>query len=400
MFTTLFTITGSIIFSLQSTMSSNVISDIHRKGSIRPNLDQSNLPALDPTLASCCAREIESNRKATQIDSVLQRYDRVAAAERAKKLERFTLDFSFGKGCRCCYDPNSDGGEYEALQRLREEQGVDHNDIIQAPVESSVNENEDKDNFREMGSESSDDEFDYLLDEPLPGGDEDRRLQELEEAALYNASLDHHGFGVHRQMHPMRVLRAAAMRNSSGNFSPAVVHLFDANSRQCAQLDLILEGLGKKFRGTRFLRAEGRATILMDTVSSKHLKLQVEDDVPSLLAFMDGNLRVPPQPISSFGDRRNKGGYDENIIAEVVEQWLSYAGVLRSNAPPMHELCRLKPEEEVFLDLIANDDSESKEAFICGVPGCSKSFAHEHIGKETSHQSGRLVSDEDVLGNK
>ena len=48
----------------------------------------------------------------------LDRHDITALAERRRRHLVTTLD-SF-TGCRCCFDPNSDGGEYAALIELRE----------------------------------------------------------------------------------------------------------------------------------------------------------------------------------------------------------------------------------------------------------------------------------------
>jgi hypothetical protein len=78
-------------------------------------------------------------------------------AERCQQNLVTTPAFS---GCRSCYDPNSDGGEREALMELRLARGVPHEkkqDALEAPARST----EDSD-------DSSDDEFDHLLDEDLP----------------------------------------------------------------------------------------------------------------------------------------------------------------------------------------------------------------------------------------
>ena len=98
--------------------------------------------------------------------------------------------------------------------------------------------------------------------------------------------------GMHRQIHPQRVLRAATMRNLGGqNYSPSVVHLFHAHSKQCAQLDMVLEQLAQKYRGTRFLRADGIAVIQVDSKVCEYLELRI-DDVPSLITFVDGKMKL------------------------------------------------------------------------------------------------------------
>ena len=371
---------------------SDLIAQLHSMGKFDNHHEQDISPEqLDPTMASCCARELESNRLLNQRDVTLRKYDRVALAEKARRMERYVVDLDFGKGCGCSYDPSMDGGEYAALIQLREER---RRVALVVEEENVYCAEEVKDNVSLDEEEDSDEdsEFDYLLDEPLPGGDEEKRLHELEELALYNSSLEQHGFGLHIQMHPSRLLRAAAMRSASGKIYPAVVHLFDAESRLCAEMDICLEEIGKKYRGSRFLRGDGRAVILLDSMIAQHLDLKVNKDVPSILCFKEGKLIIPPQDISLFSDKANGG----TIVPDAVEQWLDYAGMLSYDTPPFHELCRVRPEEEAMLDYISLPEEKTPEEefhYDCGLANCKKMFAHEHIGIETSQQSGRLVSD-------
>lgn len=369
---------------------SDLIGNLHRKGKFYEENDELlNMP-IDPTLASCCAREIESNRKANRIDEILHRHDRIARIEQIKKrMERHTLDLSFGKGCRCSYDPNMDGGEYAALIELRKDRADSHS--VKESQRDAERDQENKNDTNGESSSDSDDEFDYLLDEDLPGIDEEYRLRELEEAALYRTALENHGFGMHRQIHPQRVLRAATMRNLGGqNYSPSVVHLFHAHSKQCAQLDMVLEQLAQKYRGTRFLRADGIAVIQVDSKVCEYLELRI-DDVPSLITFVDGKMKVPAQSVHSFTDKNRN-----EVVPEMVEQWLHYARVLQYEAPPLNELCRLRPEEEAFLDIGTQPESheESEHIYNCGIEGCCKKFAHKHVGVKTDEQSGLLLCGE------
>jgi len=39
-----------------------------------------------------------------------------------------------------------------------------------------------------------------------------------------------------------------------------------------------------------------------------------------------------------------------------------------------------------------------EERFECGVAECNKSFRHEHVGVQTEHQQGLVVSEEDIIG--
>jgi len=88
-------------------------------------------------------------------------------------------NLSWGIGCRCCYDPNSDGGEYRALVEAR--------DRLRKEKEEAEEEDKEEEEEVEDEDEDSDDEFDYLLDEQVPGEDggvihelEERRRAELE----------------------------------------------------------------------------------------------------------------------------------------------------------------------------------------------------------------------------
>jgi hypothetical protein len=42
------------------------------------------------------------------------------------------------------------------------------------------------------------------------------------------------------------------------------------------------------------------------------------------------------------------------------------------------------------------DGGLDEERYDCGVPGCSKSFHHEHVGVKNDAQTGLLVSEDQV----
>ena len=86
-----------------------------------------------------------------------------------------------------------------------------------------------------------------------------------------NESALQHGFGAHRQFHPLRVLHAAGLgmdsvqRSRAASVPPAVVlHLFDAESDMSASLDICLEHMTEEYRGTKFIRGEGKAALWMN----------------------------------------------------------------------------------------------------------------------------------------
>ena len=208
-----------------------------------------------------------------------------------------------GDGCRCCYDPNGDGGEYELLAWARGDRDVgaaadgrrdEDGDARRAVFGAEDDEGEDHraekrrdetDSTDDTDDDDDDSEFDYLLDEeedgPADGGgrgdaDDDarggpmaRRRAELEDSARRREAARCHGYGVHRQMAPARAFAAAgyrgvlSSRRDDARPPPrgSVLHLYDPGSQLSASLDLCLEGVSSRHPGTKFVRGHGIASI-------------------------------------------------------------------------------------------------------------------------------------------
>ena len=367
----------------------------------------------------------------------LRRNDVVAIAERRRRHLVTTPD-NF-TGCRCCYDPNSDGGEYSALIELREkrarERNVDENeknDDEEKKVDSKQSTNNNSNTGDKNSDDDSDDEFDYLLDEDIGDSNsmlkqaEERRRAELEMAILTQQIVKQHGYGEHRQMHPSRILRAAGLgENSKSNpvgVAPAVVlHLVDPESVASASLDLFLEELAgcsnnnpeentnanisnnsryhNVARGTKFMRSGGRSTLLMDAdFATKVLpRLQVDRDLPALVAIKDGVVVNTCPRLSGL----TTDPMDDEIDTDAVFQWLDRSGVLLSQPPHLDDVCRIRPEEEALMDYLQMAAEVPKlDRFDCGNPNCSKSFPHEHVGMQNEQQSGLVVSEEEIVGEQ
>jgi len=385
-------------------------------------VDRPNLADIDPALDECCRREEERNRSASAVRRTLQRFDVVAERERRRRnLVSTVLGF---QGCRCCYDPNSDGtGDYRALEELRasrRNQGLERNSDFKNETSGELYfQNDEKKNVKEDQNNSNDpnesdpDEFDYLLDEYLPGQDaelqalEERRRAELEVAMLHNEIALQHGYGSHRPMHPMRVLKAAGVLPGTRHPPQAVVlHLVDPDSAASASLDLYLEELAtKNARGTKFLRAGGRSTLLMesDIVAKVFPRLVPERDLPALVAIRDGVvINVCPQ-LNGLVAQQRAIRQDEaaEIVPDAVYQWLDRSGVLLPSPPPLEEICRIRPEEAALLDNMMTTkpfEQEERELFDCGVAGCKKTYHHEHVGVSNEIQSGIVVKEGQVAG--
>jgi hypothetical protein len=361
--------------------------------------------SIDPTLDSCCQREIENNRKMSALESTLRRHDRIALAERRRR--NVIPNFSFGEGCRCCYDPESDGGEYVALIEVREaKQSEKAKDETSDLIHSTQNEDD-----KESDDSDDDSEFDFLLDEHIPGQNEleQERLQELQLSVMIRDSARQHGFGVHRQFHPARLLHAAGlgMGGIRGNRAAAVppaavVHLYDPDSVMCANLDLYLEEIAEHtYKGTKFMRSNGRSTLAMNADLAKESlpKLSPDTGIPSLIAVKDGVV-VSFCPVSSLGSER-----EGRIEEHAVEQWLDNAGVLLRDVPlEFEDFCRLRPEEDALIENMMREkarlqETNPEEIYNCGVPGCQKTFYHEHVGVANEVQSGLLVDQDTVTSN-
>ena len=246
--------------------------------------------------------------------------------------------------------------------------------------------------------EESDDEFDYLLDEELPEDDglkeaEDRRRAELEFQLLVQESAFQHGYGTHRQMHPTRVLKAAGLAKSKLPPHAVVLHLVDPDSYASARLDLILEDLARIYRGTKFMRSGGRSTLLLDAALAKQVlpQLQPDTDMPTLVAIRDGVVLATCPNLQGLAK-------SDDVSSGAVRDWLDKANVLVERTPDFDDVCGIRPEEEALIDNMIAAKLREGERFNCGVPTCQKTFPHEHVGILNEEQSGRILSDEDILG--
>lgn len=366
---------------------------------------------------------MEGNRSRAALESTLRRHDRIALAERRRR--NVIQNLSFGSGCRCCYDPDADGGEYPALKEARSRlsaapagdiEGVNAS-LYCSPVGEgaagrAVEDGEEKGRKGDDSDSDDDSEFDFLLDEDVPGADnlqmmQQDRMEELQMAAMVQESAMQHGFGTHRQMNPGRVLTAAGLGMSASRYGIAavapgvVLHLFDSKSDISANLDLCLEELAStKYRGTKFLRGNGRATLLGDQATVKDVlpELKIDSDLPALVAIKDGVVTAVSRKLSGLCVVR-----DGTVEPRAVEEWLNNASVLIHEVPlEFEDFCRVRPEESALLENMMREkakiDEMQAEVYECGVPGCQKTFRHEHVGISNEKQSGLIVSENETLG--
>ena len=232
-----------------------------------------------------------------------------------------------------------------------------------------------------------------MLDEDLPGQDEelkaleDMRRAELQFQALRRETALQHGYGAHRQMHPSRALKAAHAAMVS------VLHLYDPDSVASASLDWFLsQTLAPKNPGTKFLRSEGRSTLLMDPDFAQKMlsRLQPDRDIPALIVVRDGCV-VSTHNLQDMCDR-----YSGEILPSVIENWLERANALVAESPTLEEICRIRPEEEALMDYLAAQKPKA-DIFECGMLGCEKTFPHKHIGEVNEEQDGLVVPESDIV---
>mmetsp|Transcript_1206 Transcript_1206/g.1358 ORF Transcript_1206/g.1358 Transcript_1206/m.1358 type:complete len:409 (-) Transcript_1206:9-1235(-) len=398
------------------------------------SLDHYNLDGIDPALEDCCRREVEGNRKYNALASTLRRHDIAALAER-RRLHLVKIPYD---ACRCSCDPKSDGGEYQALIEFKEQKQREQEkeaERFREREEEQTSEKEELDvpsnnNYRsknkgsldddeENNSVDSDDEFDYLLDEDFGMEGqmvrelEEKRRAELEYLVLMRQIAGYHGYGVHRQIHPSRVLRVAGLGRESTSINassslpppPAVVlHLVDPDSIASASLDYYLEtDLAKECAGTIFLRSSGRSVLEMDlALAQKSFPSNVlspDRAIPALIAIRDGVVvNTCPRLLGLASSS------DGIVEPHAVRHWLDRSGVLLPN-PPTEDICMIRPEQEVHMDFMVSQQQQKQAPppeeirYNCGIKGCHKSFKHEHVGVKTETSDGLVVKEETVLGN-
>jgi len=409
------------------------------------SIERANFDGIDPTLESCCRREQEDVRKASAYRSALARHDVVAAKERARRnlvsvvgSGSSTNDdaaASFFHGCRCCYDPNRDGDsgnseDYPALQVLRRErQQQQKREEEEREEKLQRQQDEEEEEEKKSGAigddkndddEYDDDEYDYLLDDDEIDGIqgapqsssaaaaavrayEEQRRAELEEELWRRERAAQHGYGVHRHMHPSRILKAAGIgADRGGGGAVVVLHLFDSDSSASASLDLYLEEtLAGQYLGTKFMRSNGRATLSANANGPASKSLPPRLQLPALIVVKDGVVsNVCPNLSGLVG-----GAVDGGAVVEgEVRDWLDRSGALIRELPRSDEICRIRPEEDALMDYLTAQVGDQKlqdreDLFECGVPGCQKTYHHEHVGIQNEQQRGVVVPEQEVLGD-
>jgi len=180
-----------------------------------------------------------------------------------------------------------------------------------------------------------------------------------------------------------------------------VLHLYDSESMASAWLDSYLEEFAAQARGTLFIRSHGRGTLFQEDTGPLQSRLHAQTDMPALVLMKEGVVAtVCPNLSDILIDSPEED--QPHVDRSALEAWLFKTGALDQRTPPAFEtLCRMRPEEEALMDSLRAPTQQSQESYYnCGLPGCQKTFAHEHVGITTEQQDGMVVSANKVLGTE
>ena len=385
-------------------------------GMTRPDsLQMDPLEPIDPCLDPCCAREVEDRKKANVIKDKLAAVDPSTAPLRER--ENVFADMSF---CGDCSVPTGCGvagcgvehaGDYAALQRLREEaHGAGGNGGLGGDGSAGGVDFSEGDGFsdgrkgfgggggggaldrgpasdEEEDEEDSDAELDAMMDELALGEDEElARIQAeamaaMQEQAAHVLAAQSCGFGVHRS-----VYSSAAAIALTEEMPRLVCHVCDDRSRLCARVDLHLERVAAAHPGTGFIRVYatpdkpiGRELLDRLGLSARAAARQT---APALVALVDGRVVATADSLCQFGS-------DDALASEALDMWLQHTGTLSADLPSREWLKANAGKKRGRgglglagrLGLATADDEGEDEVdyYDCGLEGCQKAFAHEHV---------------------
>jgi len=339
-----------------------------RTPSQRHNDDELPFDELDP----CCQKEIESDRRRTAVSRELRKTDRSNVRH---DLVRTVFGGALGKAglCGCCSQPSVD---YPLLAQLRQRLsllgghttgGGDDGDRPHGADDNDDDEDDD-----------DDDSYADLLNELTPF--EEERLQQAAAAAARVEQATGRGFGAHVEDSVGHVETLLAQG------APLVCHLFNPTLTASAVLDCALEGLARKYLGTRFRRVE-----LSSAAQPFRDKWRLEDRgnawQPCLAVFVRGQLVASTCTLERFaGDSDGDGdGSDVLLAAERLRLCASEMEKFLDNARALDEdltLSALRAATDGVggggNDNDDDDDVPDQQSY-CGLAGCGRNFPHEHV---------------------
>jgi len=352
---------------------------------------------LDPTLDSCCQREIEATSAKDAALSAVRSKDKIFEKQRLIAREN---DKIRGR-CACCFVERLEGEDYPVLAGLR---AIRFAEAFSAQAQTDLPSDRPA-NAVDSDSDDSDSDFDDLLDD-LPAS----FTSQLEEQQTTLALLHAHGFGNPLSLSPTS-LPSAISPLVAGEHVPTVIHLYDPTLTDSAHLDLHLECLASEHPGTRFFRVDGTALFNNPYPQIQKLRelfrLTSSADVPALIALRGGIVENVSQKLEAFGTIDRTPSLSPNfpssptLSLDAVSSWLNSSNVLAATATI--DVARLCAASVAVRESLAKaqekalEDADLEERFDCGMNGCCKTFVHQHIGAEGDGQTAMLRDDFDAI---
>lgn len=241
--------------------------------------------------------------------------------------------------------------------------------------------NEKRETKEDNADDDSDEEFLRELDAlPMTIEEQDRlrKVQEIQEAS--NAL----GLGTHREdtLQHLQLLQSSKQPQLSEDQSPPLLlHVyFDCTSS--ALVDLALERIASRYHGLRCRRIHiseltllllsttapaANQTLLCELYAHRIELLSKSERYSLLLCFQSSRLKQLVDTAEVVGD-------DVEMTQRLLTRFLEQAHMALCEPPALSWIDALdnnRKDEE--------DDDIKEEFFDCGVKGCRKPFAHEHV---------------------
>ena len=347
--------------------------------SSRRSDDELPFDELDP----CCQKEIESDRRKAALARELRQTDRSNVRHDLVQ----TVFGAFGKNdrCGCCSQPAVD---YPLLAQLRQKLSSSGSSSSSSSNDNNPADSEDKGDDED---DSDDGSYADLLNELTPF--EEERLQQAAAAATRFEQATARGFGAHVEDSAGHVEALAAQG------APLVCHLFNPTSSTSAVLDCALEGLARKYLGTRFRRVE-----LSSAAQPFRDKWRLEDHgsawQPCLAVFARGQLAASTCQLERFAGSADLGSDGElPLMVERVRLCASEAEKFLDNARALEEDLTLAALRHAGYGNGEDDEDDGEgqdQPSYCGLTGCGRNFPHEHVDGGTGGArtlTGAVASD-------
>ncbi|CAM9429141.1 unnamed protein product [Discosporangium mesarthrocarpum] len=227
--------------------------------------------------------------------------------------------------------------------------------------------------------EEEEDDLDYFLDDlndPELQRLEQGRLEIMKAHAFRAATLNSLGFGLHMEVDSGQVEDMVKdMVKGVCTSANVVCHFYHPDESPLGpSLDLHLESIAATNMGTRFIRC------YIKPGSAVSYRLCVHK-VPALACYKAGMRVAYTETISQFGT-------GAEVEPRAVDSWLEQSGVLQET-PPNLDLQRGEGCNGINETDSTSDEEEvnglewagrgSRVAYACGLEGCSKPYAHDHV---------------------